>query len=196
LSTTQIQTSNILAALGSLMKEVGIQLGQQAGHTEAHYMAQMSVRVSHSISQVGRSSSLYIANSRIGFIGMSVRVIGSHYSDRLQSTFWDCTVDGARITRDSDAIASPSNNRLFCYTQTPLDPGESHSLTVNATVRSNQTFWFDRIEYIPSKQVSLEQKAIRVEVNDPKVQVSIAMSTSPDNDSYTLRKVTFPFYGK
>ena len=73
---------------------------------------------------------------------------------------------------------------------TPLDGG-LQSLTLSR-VDSDETLWFDRIEYIPSKQASLEQEVIRVDVNDPKVD-TWTVSTSITSQNAFVR---FPFYGK
>ena len=45
-----------------------------------------------------------------------------------------------------------------------------HILTVNATASSNQTFWFDDIQYVPSASVPLDQAAIIVSSLDPQLQ--------------------------
>jgi hypothetical protein len=76
--------------------------------------------------------------------------------------YWTCSVDGVAASTDVDNLIyiSPCNNYLLCYA-TGLDDG-NHTLTANATPTGNQTFWLDRIEYVPTPEASLERQAIRV----------------------------------
>jgi hypothetical protein len=76
----------------------------------------------------------------------------------------------------------PSNNFVFCYSNV-LDDGH-HTLTVNAQSTGNQAFWLDRIDYIPSQQISYEQKTIG------------ATRGAPGFDSSALTVFVFDFYGK
>ena len=109
-------------------------------------------------------------------------VVGSNEGSK--SVYWTCSVDGVDAGNDVETLApickSPCNNYLLCHA-TDLEDG-NHTLTVNATPASNQTFWLDRIEYVPSQQVSLEQKAIRV--------------TPWDSALVGSKGKTFTFYGK
>lgn len=45
----------------------------------------------------------------------------------------------------------------------------SHTVTFNATVGTNQTLWFDKIQYVPSASVSLENQTIQLDAADPSI---------------------------
>lgn len=80
---------------------------------------------------------------------------------------WSCYVDGVGIDAGTP-FPYPENNWLFCHSYALTDG--PHTITVNATVAKSQTFWFDRIEYVPSSSVSLANKTITVDSPDPAMQ--------------------------
>ena len=49
-----------------------------------------------------------------------------------------------------------------------------HTLTVNANVSNQETFWFDQLQYAPSASVSLNQSLLRIDSNDPAIQYNPA----------------------
>ncbi|KAF9524883.1 hypothetical protein CPB83DRAFT_897551 [Crepidotus variabilis] len=85
------------------------------------------------------------------FSGTSVKVYGSNVDHDTTGSLnprWECFIDQRSIGA-SKPFAFQENNWNFCE---DLDvPDGLHTLTVNVTVSQNQTFWFDRIEYIPSQ---------------------------------------------
>jgi hypothetical protein len=56
---------------------------------------------------------------------------------------------------------------------------------VNATVAKNQTFWFDRIEYIPSTSLSLSNKTIMVTSPDPAMQFATGWNDYAEIGNWT-----------
>ncbi|KAJ3509221.1 hypothetical protein NLJ89_g5333 [Agrocybe chaxingu] len=79
---------------------------------------------------------------------------------------WECFIDNISIGSTPPSPVS-ANRWLFCDQLSLLDG--PHVLTLNATIRISQTFWFDTIEYVPSPGVSLENKAIGIDSLDPQV---------------------------
>ena len=95
-------------------------------------------------------------------IGSSVKVIGTiniRNDSGIIDPQWSCYVDGVGIDTGS-LIPYPENNWLLCSSYALAD--RPHTITVNATVAKSQTFWFDRIEYVPSSSVSLANETILV----------------------------------
>jgi hypothetical protein len=118
--------------------------------------------------------------------GSAFAVIGSKLGTRTK--YWTCSVDGVVVDSDLNistlACRGPCNNSPLCYSDALKDG--NHTLTVDATPAGNQTFWFDRIEYVPSLEVSLEQKAIRVLKYDP-AMIKLTMNSGRNS---------FPFHGR
>ena len=73
---------------------------------------------------------------------------------------WECFIDGISIVSTAP-FQFPENNWLFCAHNALLDG--PHVLTVNATVTNSQTFWVDRIQYVPSSSVPLNNKYIYID---------------------------------
>jgi hypothetical protein len=63
---------------------------------------------------------------------------------------------GSYISR-SPLLPTTSNNWIYCQNYKLKDG--PHTLTLNAT-GTEKTFWFDRIEYVPSATVPLDNKTI------------------------------------
>jgi hypothetical protein len=97
-------------------------------------------------------------------------------------------VDGIAIISSPRLFDVQNNYYEICYANLPLGDGP-HTLAVNVTVADNQTFWFDRIEYVPSDQnlLKVEQGAVKVSKGD------VSVRWVQNNSSF---KVTLPFYGK
>ena len=80
------------------------------------------------------------------------------------------------------STGAPRNNFELCFVNWLDD--RNHTLTVNATPPNNLTFWFDRIDYVPSQHISLDQKAIGV------------ASGGPGLDSSAMTVFVYTFYGE
>jgi len=82
---------------------------------------------------------------------------------------WSCYVDGDRINTVMAPSEYPKNNWQLC---SAIVTYGSHTITVNATVTRNQTFWFDRMEYVPSTTVvvPVTNKTITLTSVDPEIQ--------------------------
>jgi len=102
--------------------------------------------------------------------GTSVSVVGSinlrNDSGVLEHT-WECFVDHISIGKTTPQFAN-NNNMVLCKRAVLVDG--PHLLTVNATVANKQTFWFDRIQYVPSAGMLLASKAILVDCEDKALQ--------------------------
>ena len=108
---------------------------------------------------------------------------------------WECFVDQVSIG-SAKPFAYPENNWLFC-SQGNLTDG-LHEISVNATISTGRTFWFDRIEYAPSTRSSLSNKAIRVDSLDPELQYGPGWGSFGGVANGTQRSgsiFTFIFYG-
>ncbi|KAF8805440.1 hypothetical protein BYT27DRAFT_7085298 [Phlegmacium glaucopus] len=80
---------------------------------------------------------------------------------------WQCFIDNISINPIPPS-PDPQNNWIFCEEDTLLDG--PHIITVNVTVLKSQTFWIDKIQYLPSPSVPLDQAAIVVDSGDPQLQ--------------------------
>lgn len=103
-------------------------------------------------------------------VGTQVQVIGSNRprnDSGVLDPAWECFIDNISIGATTPFQFS-ENNWVFC-SQNTLKDGP-HTLTLNATVRKSQTFWFDNIKYVPSASVPLDGQAILIDNLDPAVQ--------------------------
>jgi len=82
---------------------------------------------------------------------------------------WSCSVDGVAITRNPPNLF-PENNWIICSGDSLSDG--THTITVNAIVKNQQTFWFDRIQYVPSPNADLSNATVLVDAYDPAVKIS------------------------
>ncbi|KAF4617200.1 hypothetical protein D9613_005641 [Agrocybe pediades] len=108
---------------------------------------------------------------------------------------WSCFVDGIEIGA-SAPFQFPENNWLFC-SHDQLTDGP-HVLSVNATVAKQQTFWIDKIHYVPSTDVSLGNQVILVDRNDPALQFDDAWTVLDVDRKITTQTnsiLTFEFVG-
>jgi len=144
------------------------------------------------------SLDLITFNTYLAFTGTAVRVYGStqirNNSGEIDPQ-WECFVDQVSIG-SAKPFAYPENNWLFC-SQGNLTDG-LHAISVNATISTGRTFWFDRIEYAPSTRLSLSNKAIRVDNSDPELQYGPGWSSFGGVANGTQRSgsiFTFNFYG-
>ena len=80
---------------------------------------------------------------------------------------WTCSVDNVSLGEASPNADFDENHRMLCLLY-PMADG-SHSVTLNATAGANQTFWFDKIQYVPSASVSLENQTIQFDSADPSI---------------------------
>jgi len=86
--------------------------------------------------------------------------------DEVLDAPWECFVDNISISAEKPHNY-PENNWLFC--QAGSLPDSLHNITLRATVRNQNTFWFDRIEYSPSSSVNLDSSLITIKASDPAV---------------------------
>jgi hypothetical protein len=103
-------------------------------------------------------------------IGSRIRVIGTtriRNDSGVIDPQWSCFVDGVGIDNGTPFPYHENNWRL-CSTNSLMDG--PHTITVNATVARSQTFWFDRIEYLPSTSVSLANRTVMLTSVDPAIQ--------------------------
>ncbi|KAH9484521.1 hypothetical protein JR316_0004003 [Psilocybe cubensis] len=110
------------------------------------------------------------ASLSFSFNGTKVSVYGSNNlrndSGVLDPT-WECFIDNISIGKTAP-FQFAENNWLFCDQDGLLDG--PHILTVNATVKKQQPFWFDNIQYIPSSSLSLDNAAVMVDSLDSELQ--------------------------
>jgi hypothetical protein len=136
----------------------------------------------------------------LSFSGSAVIVYGTSITTNASGTqdpTWECFIDNNSIGSSPPSSASlalneSENNWILCGAgPTQLQDGP-HLLTVNASV-SNQTFWFDQIQYAPSASVSLNQSLVRIDASDSEIQYSPAsewqFSNGPMNYTSSLNTV-------
>ncbi|KAF9561097.1 hypothetical protein CPC08DRAFT_664780 [Agrocybe pediades] len=143
----------------------------------------------------GTNSSASLSYS---FTGTSVLVFGTNNlrnDSGILDPQWNCFVDGIEIGASSP-FQFPENNWLFC-SHDQLTDGP-HVLSVNATVAKQQTFWIDKIHYVPSTEVSLDNQVILVDRNDPALQFDDAWTVLDVDRKITTQTnsiLTFQFVG-
>jgi len=131
-------------------------------------------------------------------IGSRVRVVGTNHirnDSGIIDPQWSCSVDGVNIDSGSP-FQYPENNWRFCSAYNLMDG--LHTITVNATVARNQTFWFDRIEYAPSTSASLANKTVMLTSVDPAIQYGPGWSSYANIGNWTQRQgglFALNFYG-
>ncbi|CAA7269979.1 unnamed protein product [Cyclocybe aegerita] len=141
------------------------------------------------------------ASLSLPFSGSQVQVLGTNRmlnDSGIIDPTWECFIDNISIGSTPPSPVS-ANRWLFCEQLSLLDG--PHVLTLNATIRINQTFWFDTIEYVPSPGVSLENKAIGIDSLDPQVLRSFDSRWSNIGDFANMTRqdnalFSFDFYGE
>ncbi|KAF9522926.1 hypothetical protein CPB83DRAFT_840117 [Crepidotus variabilis] len=106
------------------------------------------------------------------FSGTSVEVNG--YNDVSQSADWTCTVDGTPI--DGKSKMPFDNGLTFC--QQPNLPDGPHNLTVQIYRIKNRWFWFDHIQYTPSPNANLKDKAFIYQNDDQDLKYGPGWNTA------------------
>ncbi|PPQ97527.1 hypothetical protein CVT26_006530 [Gymnopilus dilepis] len=110
------------------------------------------------------------ASLSFSFTGTKVTVLGSNNRVNNSGTLdpsWNCFVDGSAIG-PTPYFQYAENNWSFCNKDSLSDG--PHVITVNATVTSGHTFWFDSIQYVPSASDNLSQKSVLVDNHDSSLQ--------------------------
>ncbi|KAH9480158.1 hypothetical protein JR316_0006755 [Psilocybe cubensis] len=132
------------------------------------------------------------------FTGTKVTVFGTNNlrndSGVLDPT-WECFIDNNSIG-NTPAFQFPENNWIFCEAD-GLSDGP-HILTVNASVKKGQTFWFDDIQYVPSSSVSLDNTEIVVNNQDSAIQYGngwVSLGNNANATQNTNSIFTFNFVG-
>jgi hypothetical protein len=104
--------------------------------------------------------------------GSEVIVLGTSIttnSSGIQDPSWECFIDNVSIGWNLSSAPRTENSWVFC--QSVLQDGP-HVLSTNVKVLHQQTFWFDRIHYVPSSNVPLDNATVMVDSTDPAVQYS------------------------
>jgi hypothetical protein len=115
-------------------------------------------------------------------IGTDVEVYGTSNITMLPNNTPDptleCFVDGFNIGREAP-FNGAGNNILLCDTNSLQDG--LHNLTIIVTVQSpTHPFWIDKIQYIPSPNLQLDNRTILVENTDPAIQFDAGWSRLGD----------------
>ena len=108
-----------------------------------------------------------------------------------QDPTWECFIDNVSIgsSRPSSAlVGSSENNWILCGAGPSQIQDGPHLLTVKANV-SKQTFWFDRIQYAPSANVSLNESLMRIDANDSAIEYSPGWQFLDRPNNYTATPV-------
>jgi hypothetical protein len=159
------------------------------------YMAQIAARASRSISRVGFFSpfSFVLKVKYIVSLGSGLRVMGTYTGTQNSATMdWTCFVDGVNLHKGSPNANTNfyENHMMLC--EVPVSDGP-HTLTVSASVGSNQTLWLDKIQYLPSASVSLENKTIQLDGADSAITYGFGWSSYQTQTSDS--QLACRFYG-
>jgi hypothetical protein len=117
-------------------------------------------------------------------LGSGLRVMGAYTGTDDNTTMsWTCFVDGVnRFQGNPQTGYFGQNGLMLCDLATNVLDGH-HTVVVNATVGANQVFWFDKIQYVPSAGVSLENKTIQLDRTD----LAITYGYGWDKSSYATQ---------
>ncbi|KIJ30751.1 hypothetical protein M422DRAFT_77821, partial [Sphaerobolus stellatus SS14] len=134
------------------------------------------------------------------FTGSSITLIGrSNFVNNSGTIFpvFTCSIDGIQIPNEGFSLVA-TNNYVLCDQKpgTLVDREHHFSLAVTA---SQQPFYFDRIEYIPSNNVSLSQATVKVNHTDPTISYGAGWANYGNFVNMTRSagsEMTFPFVGK
>ncbi|KAH9484547.1 hypothetical protein JR316_0004029 [Psilocybe cubensis] len=143
--------------------------------------------------EVFPSLSMYHTGSQVTVYGLS----NVHNDSGVLDPTWECFVDNKSIGNTSSFLGT-ENHWVFCDQDALLDG--PHILTVNVTVKNQQTFWFDNIQYVPSSSVSLENAAIKLDHRDPELQYGSGWNPYLDGTTATFTQTpnsifTYSFIG-
>ncbi|KIJ35222.1 hypothetical protein M422DRAFT_85336, partial [Sphaerobolus stellatus SS14] len=142
------------------------------------------------------------------FSGSTVELIGRanfvNNGGALSPTF-SCSVDGIGIQNEG-LTQVQTNNFVFCQCiPGKLQHDGQHQIIINiAPSSSKQSFYFERIEYTPSSNVSLSPTTVRVNYTDPAIRYDAGWNNLPSGDDrhdfvelteFTGAEMTFPFVG-
>ncbi|KAH6896372.1 hypothetical protein BKA70DRAFT_1406863 [Coprinopsis sp. MPI-PUGE-AT-0042] len=137
------------------------------------------------------------AKETIGYFGSTVRLWGTnnpHNQSGDLSPKWDCLVDGASIG-PTTAFAHAENNWIFCDWR---GASGEHTLTMQA-ITLGQTFWVDKIEYIPFPGPSVEgPEAVSVPCMDESIRYGEGWGTTTEFARFTAQRgatLDFAFKG-
>ncbi|KAH6896359.1 hypothetical protein BKA70DRAFT_753600 [Coprinopsis sp. MPI-PUGE-AT-0042] len=141
-----------------------------------------------------QSSSLHGTNSSaelsFTFDGSSARLWGLNNSATEPGVIdptWECLIDGAKI-EDTAPFSFAENNGLLCDWKDGT-PGE-HNLTVRANPQG-QTFWVDRVDYVPSPNASVPNgSVISVPNNDNAIKLGNGWGPLGENANVTAGGAT------
>ncbi|KIM40729.1 hypothetical protein M413DRAFT_166901 [Hebeloma cylindrosporum] len=132
------------------------------------------------------------------FTGTGVQVIGTSQVTPFGGATdpsWECFLDNVSIG-SKPPISFAENNWVFC--QADSLPDAQHNITLRATVRNQNTFWFDRIVYSPSPTMNLDSSLILIDANDPAVTYGPGWQLMRDIGTMTQQsgaKATVTFSG-
>lgn len=114
----------------------------------------------------------------------------------MQDPQWECFVDQISIGSRPPFQFAENNWALCAYSSLADGP---HTLTINVTINSNQTFRLDRIQYTPSPNALLENGDVLVENNDPALKYGSgwdSLADSANKTNQTGATFEFNFVGK
>ena len=150
---------------------------------------QIPLRLSHSSSPVSYCFSSCRLNLTVSS-GSGIRVYGSKIdpgSGATNFSQWSCYIDGATQPFQNGTGSGSGNNIVLCE-DTTLDDG-LHIVTVNVTKAvPGQPFLLDALHYIPSPLLSLEDKVLRIDENDPKILYGFGWESQGPSLIYTEQK--------
>ncbi|PPR02071.1 hypothetical protein CVT24_011170 [Panaeolus cyanescens] len=103
--------------------------------------------------------------------GSAITVFGTNNLQNVSGVLdpqWQCFVDNVPLV--SNYTINVQNNWKLCDVPPGVNIADGpHVLTVNVTVKQSQTFYFDRLTYLPSSTVRRDDKVIAIENFDPEL---------------------------
>ncbi|KAF9529591.1 hypothetical protein CPB83DRAFT_852369 [Crepidotus variabilis] len=137
-------------------------------------------------------ASFSLSYSGVGFEAIGTIEHGNRSKGDLQ---WHCFVDGNEVQNNTSIQTLPADNNWFiCGDWQTGGSGErQHTLTVNISATKELPFWFDWMRYTPSSDLSLENKMVRLEKDDPSVLAGLSSGWDVGMGTTTTKGASFRF---
>lgn len=118
--------------------------------------------------------------------GSAIEVWGTNEAQSNLNPTFNCFVDESNIGR-VEPSGLGENNVQFC---SKTLPDGYHRLRIDVQAESNQTFWLDRLHFIPSATISQQERVIVFENTDPAIQLDSQWTTLGSDGSANMTRHT------
>ncbi|KAF9526507.1 hypothetical protein CPB83DRAFT_896022 [Crepidotus variabilis] len=112
------------------------------------------------------------------YTGIAIEAVGTiEYGNRDKGELqWHCFIDGNEVLNVTNITTMPPDNNWFiCGDWQAGGSGDGqHLLTVNISATKELPFWIDWLSYKPSPDASLENKLVRLDIDEPSILAGLS----------------------